>query len=219
MNKDVLRMLSIAAIGVALTAVAAYVYVQQRDAEKLAEAAAIAREEAQRFERPHSRSLGPDDARVTLTEFFDPECESCRAVHPMVKTLLERYPKSLRLVLRYMPLHKNSVYAASALEAAGEQGMYWPMLETLYHYQPVWGSHHQPRPDLIPGYAKELGLDMQAFDASVGKEVYRQRIAMDHEDGKALGVRGTPTFFVNGRPLLRLDYSELVALIEGELGR
>ncbi len=219
MNKDLVRMLAIAAALFAAMGAAAFLYIQQRDAAKLAEAEAIAKAEADRFERPHSRSLGPDDAPVTLVEFFDPECESCRAVHGGVKALLERYPESVRLVLRYMPLHGNSKYAATALEAAGEQGQYFTFLDTLYHYQPIWGSHRDPRPELIPVYADELGLDMERFKKALENPAYMRRVEIDQEDGKALGVKGTPSFFVNGKPLLRLDFKELVGMIESELGR
>ena len=66
-----------------------------------------------------------------------------------------------------MPLHGNSVYAATALEAAGEQGRYWDMLDALFHYQPRWGSHHHPKPELIPVYADEIGLDMGAFETAI----------------------------------------------------
>lgn len=219
MNKDILRMGIIAAVLVAVMGVAAAFYLRSRDAERTIEAEKIAVEEADRFERPHSRSLGPEDAPVTLVEFFDPECESCRAVHPMVKQLLQRYPEQLRLVMRYMPLHNNSVYAATALEAAGEQGQYWQMLESLYYYQPIWGSHHAPRPELIPTYAAELGLDMTAFEIAMKRGGYRTQIEQDRQDGKALGVQGTPTFFVNGRMLPSLNQRALVAMIEEELRR
>lgn len=219
MNSDMKKMAAIAIVLIAVMAGGALVYTKGRDAEKRARADAIAQEHASTFERPHSRSLGPDDARVTLTEFFDPECESCRAIHPGVKELLKRYPKNLRLVVRYFPLHANSVYAATALEAAGEQGKYWEMLDALFHYQPIWGSHHKPRPELIPVYADEIGLDMAAFEASMKKEIHATRIGIDRADGKKLEVRGTPTFFVNGRRLLSLDYSALVDLVEDELGR
>lgn len=219
MNKDLMRMLWIAAVLVAITAGAALIYSSQRDTAERAEAAAIAKQEENRFERSHSRSLGPATAKVTLVEFFDPECESCRAVHPVVKQLLKQYPADLRLVMRYMPLHGNSVYAAMALEAAGEQGMYWEMLERLFHYQPIWGNHHDPKPELIPVYADELGLDMGQFQSDVTRPSYRTLVEIDRADGQALGVRGTPTFFVNRRRVLRLDGPELAQMIEQELAK
>ena len=169
--------------------------------------------------RRHSRVLGPKDAKVTLVEFLDPECESCRAIYPMVKHLLGEYGNRVRLVVRYMPLHPNSMYAASALEAAGEQGRYWEMLETLFINQPRWGSHHDPKPELIPGLAEQIGLDMEAFRRSVNSNAHRAIVEADRKDGESLGVTGTPTFFVNGKRLETLGYETLKALIDQELAR
>ena len=218
MNIDLARIIGIGAVLVLALFAAANFYRSSQETEQ-AEQLEQAAEDPSHFERPHSRTLGPADARVTLVEFFDPECEACRAVHPMVKDLLARYPDDVRLVQRYMPLHSNSVYAAGALEAAGAQGRYWEMLDALFRNQPVWGSHTKPRPDLIPGYAKELGLDMAAFERFLEEGSHRSIVAVDAADGKALGVRGTPTFYVNQRLLPRLGYEPLVAMIEEELGR
>ncbi|MBM3275948.1 MAG: thioredoxin domain-containing protein, partial [Candidatus Sericytochromatia bacterium] len=161
--------------------------------------------------------MGPRDAKVTIVEFLDPECESCRAMYPMVKNLLAQYEGRVQFVVRYMPLHPNSLYAAGVLEAAGEQGRYWEMLETLFRYQPDWGSHHHPRPELIPGYAREIGLDMQALERSLGVGTHRRIVEADHADGRTLGVTGTPTFFVNGRLVEWLGYQTLKSLIDAEL--
>jgi protein-disulfide isomerase len=169
--------------------------------------------------RPHSHSLGPANAKVTIVEFLDPECESCREMYPAVKHLLQEYAGKVRLVVRIMPFHKNSLYAASALEAAAEQGRYWDFLEVLFVNQPRWGSHHDPKPELIPELARQIGLDMEAFNRSHNNPAHRTRLEMDREDGKSLGVNGTPTFFVNGRPLERLGYEPLKALIDEELAK
>jgi protein-disulfide isomerase len=169
--------------------------------------------------RPHSPTLGPDDAKVTVVEFLDPECEACRAMYPIVKHVLGEFPDQVRLVVRYVPLHPNSIYAAGVLEAARAQGRYWEMLETLFQHQPEWGSHHAPRPELIPGYAEKLGLDMQALERSLEAREHERLVATDHADAKALGVTGTPSFFVNGQRLQRLGYPPLKALVERELSR
>jgi protein-disulfide isomerase len=68
--------------------------------------------------RPHSPTLGPAQAPVTIVEFFDPECEACRAMYPIVKQVMADFDGRVRLVIRYMPLHRNSVYAALLLEAS-----------------------------------------------------------------------------------------------------
>jgi protein-disulfide isomerase len=118
-----------------------------------------------------------------------------------------------------MPFHPNSVYAAGALEAAAEQGRYWEMLETLFEHQPEWGSHHAPKPELIPGYARQLGLDMQAFERFLSAGTHKKLVDIDHADCKNLGVPATPRFFVNGKPLERLGYAQLKALIDAELAK
>ncbi|MGQ0511650.1 MAG: DsbA family protein [Betaproteobacteria bacterium] len=169
--------------------------------------------------RPDSPSQGPADARVTLVEFFDPECESCRTMYPVVKRLQREYDGRMRLVIRYMPLHRNSAYAAAALEAAGEQRRYWEMLEILLATQPEWGDHRMPRPELIPTYAARLGLDMDTFMRSIGADTHKAKIERDQADGIQAGVSGTPTFFVNGKMLQRLGYEPLKAMIEEALAR
>lgn len=225
MTRDVYKMGAVAAALIVVFALVAFLYRRDQEQERVVQVAEQTRIAEQApsndtvFVRPHSRSLGPVDAKVTVVEFLDPECESCRAIYPMVKHLLSQYEGRVRFVLRYMPLHPNSLYAAGALEAAGEQGRYWEMLETLFQHQPEWGSHHHPRPELIPGYAQKVGLDMQAFERSLSAGAHHKIVETDHADGKALGVTGTPTFFVNGRLLERLGYETLKALIDQELAK
>jgi len=164
-----------------------------------------------------SWTLGPSMARVTLVEFMDPECESCAAFHSVVKKVLADYPQSLRLVIRYMPFHGNSEYAAKALEAAGAQGKYWEAMEALFTRLPEWGSHHHPRPELIPEIIQTTGVDMKRFEAELNNPDFIAKITRDREAGVQLGVRATPTFFVNGKMLQRLSYDDLVAAVEQEL--
>ena len=175
--------------------------------------------------REDSPTLGSPDAKVTIVEFLDPECESCRAFNPSVKKLLKEYDGKLRLVVRYMPLHPNSVLAATFTEVAGEQGKYWPAQELLFQRQPEWGTKHGPPSsapqlelkELFEKYAMELGLDLGKLDAAVKENRFAAKLERDKKDGQALGVRQTPTLFVNGRQLARLNETDLKALIEEEL--
>jgi protein-disulfide isomerase len=124
-----------------------------------------------------------------------------------------------------MPLHPNSLPAATLLEAAGEQGKYWQMQELLFQKQPEWGERHgapasEPKPDvdaLFEKYAMELGLDLEKVSAAIKENRYRAKLERDLRDGQTLGVRQTPSFFVNGRKLARFSESDLRALIEDEL--
>jgi len=149
--------------------------------------------------RDDSPTIGPTDAKVTIVEFLDPECESCRAAFPMVKEILNTYGEDVRLVVRYFPLHNNSVLAVQATEAAGEQGKYWEMQELLFQNQSIWGEQQTPQTALFIQYATELGLDVAAFTDALNSSKYADKIQRDQQDGQALGVNGTPTFFVNGQ--------------------
>lgn len=174
--------------------------------------------------RPDSPTLGATDAKVTIVEFLDPECESCAAFNPTVKKILKEYEGRVRLVVRYMPLHPNSMLAASYTEAAGEQGKYWQMQEILFERQPEWGTKHGPQPSQPPNvpalfekYAIELGLDVEKIKSAVKENRYFAKLERDKKDGQAVGVRQTPTLFVNGRRLASLSEANLRSLIEEEL--
>jgi protein-disulfide isomerase len=217
MNRDVLRLVGIGMALLAGLGVAIGLYRSGEKQERQEQARKVF-ENQDLLIRAHSHSQGPADAEVTVVEFLDPECESCRLMYPYVKRIQAEYGDRLRLVIRYMPYHRNSVYAAGALEAAGAQGRYWDFLELLFINQPAWGDHQNPRPDLIPELARQMGLDMQAFQQHLDAGAFRQLVEIDRKDGETVGVKGTPTFFVNGRMLETLGYEPLKALIDEELG-
>jgi protein-disulfide isomerase len=169
--------------------------------------------------RPHSPIKGAQEAKVTVVEFLDPECESCSAMSPIVKKIYEEHKSEIRIVVRYMTFHKNSKYVANILEGTRAENKYWETLDLLFATQAQWADHQNPNPDLIPEILAPLKLDMKKIiaDAKVGK--YNQQIEMDSVDGREVGVRGTPTFFVNGRKLEELGYEALKTEIELQLGR
>lgn len=179
--------------------------------------------------RPDSAALGPADAKVTVVEFLDPECESCAAVAPQVKSLLKEYDGRVRFVVRYMPLHRNAKLAAQYIEAAGEQGKYWEMMEKMFAMQGEWGEKHGPAghnaaptgpvSELFEKYGQEIGLNASQLNSAAGQRKYAEKAERDLRDGQSLGVRGTPTFFVNGRRLARLSMADLRNLINQELNR
>ena len=97
----------------------------------------LATEKSELFVRDHSPRYGNENAKVILTEFLDPECESCRAFYPVVKSFLNEFEGQIQLVVRYAPFHQNSKIAIKALEAARMQGKYWEALELLFYHQPI----------------------------------------------------------------------------------
>lgn len=169
------------------------------------------------LEREGNYKKGPDGARVVVVEFFDPECEGCAAFHPIVKKILAEYPNDVQFVARYMLFHGNSRPAALALEGAGAQGKYWEMYNFLLERQDQWSHRQESVTGIFEGYAKELGLNIEEFNKSYDSADYTARFAKDMADGQQLGVKGTPTFFINGKPLMNLSYEDFKGAIDNEL--
>lgn len=151
--------------------------------------------------RDDSRVLGePGSTDVTFVEFLDFECEACGAAFPIVEQLREDYTGDVTFVIRYFPLpgHLNAERAARAVESAARQGELEAMYARMYESQPTWGESREPKDDLFRSFAEEIGLDMEQFDADYASEEVADRVQRDVEDGRSLGVEGTPTFFVDG---------------------
>ena len=140
--------------------------------------------------------LGPEHAHVTVVEYADFECPNCKQAAPAVKLLLERFAERVRFAFRHNPLeevHPHALMAAQAAECAGAQGQFWPMHDLLFENQLHLKANQ------LRGYAERLGLDMARYTAEMDDQVYLQRIREQQRSGRDSGVRGTPTFFVNGR--------------------
>ncbi|WBP96132.1 MULTISPECIES: DsbA family protein [Mycobacteriaceae] len=154
--------------------------------------------------RPDSHRLDdPPDATATFVEFLDFECEGCRAAYPIVEQLRTEYGDRVEFVLRYFPLpgHVNAERAARAVEAAARQGRLEAMYRMMYETQSQWGERRTPADAVFRGFAEELGLDMARFDSDYADPETAARVRRDVEDGVALGVQGTPTFFIDGQQI------------------
>ncbi|VXC16516.1 DsbA family protein [Arthrobacter sp. 8AJ] len=149
------------------------------------------------------RLTAPAEEKARLVEFLDFECPSCGAVHPFVEELKAEFGDRITFVNRYFPLsaHPNSGQAALAAEAAAQQGQYQQMAAKLFENQSQWAGSQQSQAPLFRTYAGQLGLDLAQFDAVVADQKTEDRILADIADGNALGVNGTPTFFLNGEKL------------------
>lgn len=167
--------------------------------------------------RPHSPVYGNPTAKVTIVEFFDPACESCKAFYPIVKTLVNANFGRVNLVVRYAPFHKGSDEAVKILEAAKKQNVYWPVLEAILAAQDVWASHDKPQPELIWDYLKGTGIDIARAKADLNDPLIAQILKQDMADIATLKVTGTPTFFVNGKPLIDFGSDQLKALVGREV--
>ena len=137
------------------------------------------------------------EPEVTVVEFSDFMCPYCSKMVPVTDQLLKSYPGKIRLIVRDFPLefHHGSELAHEASLAAKAQGKYWEMYHLLFANQ-----QHLTRSDLS-GYAKQLDLDLAKFENALDTHEYRPQIQESVAEGKALGVNGTPCFFVKGRKL------------------
>ena len=172
---------------------------------------------AQNLVRFHSPSFGPADARVTVVEFFDPSCEACRAFYPIVKQIMDKHPKDIRVVIRYVLNHKGSEEAARIIEAARKQNLFVPVLEALLDSQPAWHDDAQ----VMAGWeaAERAGLDVQKAREQMNSADIDAALSKDAADAQRLGVRGTPTFFVNGHALTQFGAQPLYDLIRREIDK
>jgi protein-disulfide isomerase len=140
-------------------------------------------------------TLGTLHAPVSVVEYGDFECPTCKQAAPAVKLLLERFAGRIRFVFRHFPLeaiHPNALRAAQAAEVAGAQGKFWQMHDLLFENQ----QHLKVKQ--LHGYAEQLQLDMARFTAEMDDEIYLQRIREHIAGGQRSGVRATPGFFING---------------------
>lgn len=187
------------------------------ETERAQELGSMAQEQASIFVRPHSPVLGSDDARVTLVKFSDPACETCASFAPFVKEAMAAFSGQLKLVLRYTPLHEGSEDVVRILEAARKQGKFWETLEILYERQNVWTLHHRVILGEVWPLLSEVGLDVERVRVDMQDQNIAAIIERDLADAETLGVRKTPGFFVNGKPLQPFGARPLAALIKAEI--
>ncbi len=166
------------------------------------------------LERGHSATLGPADAPVTIVEFIDPACETCAEFYPFVKSLMSANAGKIRLVMRWAPFHAGSQDVVAMLEAARLQEMLWPALEALLQSQPAWSPDHTSQAAAAWEQLKGLGLDREKVFAVMASPEVAQRVAQDMADAQALGVKATPEFFVNGKPMPSFGYEQLRQLVD-----
>lgn len=161
-------------------------------------------------------AIGPADAPITIIEFSDFECPFCQRWNSDVYgKIKEQYPDQVRLVYRDFPLesiHANAFPAAEAANCANEQGQFWPFHDKLFSMEK--GLSTQAYTD----YASDLGLNLDDFEACLESGKYKEEVRADFDFAANLGVRSTPTFFINGIALVGAQPFEVFQdVIEKEL--
>jgi protein-disulfide isomerase len=145
---------------------------------------------------------GNPDAPVTLEEFGDFQCPPCGTFASFGEKLLQEYDSRLRIVFHNFPLeaHDHAREAALAAEAAGFQGKFWEMHDMLYQEQAFWSFVPNAR-ELFESYAEKIGLNLDQFKNDIDSEKVRERVDSDRALGNFLGVKLTPTLFINHQPV------------------
>jgi protein-disulfide isomerase len=141
---------------------------------------------------------GNPKAPVTLEEFGDFQCPPCGSIAGFLDELVKEYDPHLRIVFRNLPLsiHEHARDAALAAEAAGLQGRFWDMHDVLYREQATWSKAGNAR-ELFESYAGMIGLNLDQFKKDMEGEKVRTRVDSDQERANSLGVKITPTVFIN----------------------
>lgn len=163
-------------------------------------------------------AVGEEGAPV-LVEFIDFECEACRAVKPVIDQVRRDYEGELEIVIRHMPLHASSVNAAKAAEAAEAQGRFEEMYDLLFETQPEWGEQQTPEEQVFFDFAEQIGLDMDEFRAVYEDPATEAKIERDRQEGRSLGVTGTPTLFLDGEQLQLTSLDDLMQQLSEAVGR
>lgn len=165
-------------------------------------------------------SEGTPDAKVTVVEFFDPECESCAQISPYIKNEIKYYKSQVRWVFRYMAYHPSSVIAIRILEAARKQNLYFDAMTLLFERQHEWGAKHDgtvqgPKErELLNIIAGLPGIDMKRLQEDMKDPAIEKIIENDKKAGTLAGVTGTPTLFVNNKIIDPLSLDMMIQKID-----
>jgi protein-disulfide isomerase len=138
---------------------------------------------------------GASDAPVTFVEFSDFQCPYCGQAAPMMTQLMAAYPGKIKWIFKHFPLpiHPDAPLAHQAALAAEAQGKFWEM------HDKIFANQRSLKKETYIGYAKELGLDVARFEKDLDSGKYKPALMADLADGQKVGIRGTPTFFINGK--------------------
>jgi protein-disulfide isomerase len=137
-------------------------------------------------------------AKVTIVEFSDFQCPFCGRVEPTVNQVMQTFGKDVRVAFKQLPLpfHNNAHPAAEAALAAKAQGKFWEMHEVLFKNQQALD-----RPNLEK-YAAQIGLNVDKFKADLDSGKWKAKVDAELAEGNKIGARGTPSFFINGKPFV-----------------
>src|SRR5690348_3924567 len=156
-----------------------------------------------------ANAIGPAGAPVLIEFFSDLQCAQCARYEPIIKSVRTEFGDKTRLVVRHLPLagHEHAMLAACAAEAAANQHKFWEMIEALYKTQWIWARAPAPRAILVD-QAKSIVLDVDKFQKDLDDETLRERVSLDQERAREVGVKSAPSVVINGHNLPNSEFNE-----------
>ncbi len=161
-----------------------------------------------------SWSRGAQNPSIELVVYSDVQCPFCSRYHESLLQLLDEYPDKIKMIFKHFPLamHSYASLSSEASECAGEQGKFWQYLDSLF------ANQRKINVDYLNELAQELNLDNEQFKICLDSGKYIDKVKKDEAEGRAVGVRGTPTSFINGEFINgALPYDKLKAKVESKL--
>jgi len=160
--------------------------------------------------------IGPAEAPVTIIEYSDFECPACQMYYYVLERLVGSSTVPVRLVYRHFPLlqHKNAIPASLASEAAARQGKFWEMYRLIFENASDWVELGDAT-SIFQGYARDIGLDLAIYEKDLTDPALLARVKRDLNEGTAIGINATPTFFLNGKVIANpTSYDEFQTIIQ-----
>lgn len=206
--------ITIAVVVLALFALGTYLYTNSQKSD-------LTPEQEKSLIRDYSLISGDKDAKVTVVEFMDPSCGTCIYFSPVVEELGKKYDGKVKVVYRFLPYYNGSDFILSLVHAANDQGRFEEALKLFLTQHNRWYTNHQVNPFIAWGILTESGVDITKAQEYINEngDLIKGWFEQNSADATALGVTGTPTFFVNGKKLEKLSREELIALIESEIAK
>ncbi|MCL4338505.1 DsbA family protein [Patescibacteria group bacterium] len=152
---------------------------------------------------------GNKTANVILMEYSDFICQDCYRYYSYIEQARRDFMGKILFVFRQYPTkNRNSMLAAQAVEAAGQQNQFWSMYSLLFENQKVWSQLTDPR--IVFGtYAKSISLNLNKFIIDFESAAVSGKIEADLQNGRILGIKNSPALFINGKSIVLKDYSSL----------
>ena len=155
---------------------------------------------------------GPADAAVTVVVFSDFQCPYCARVANFMEDILKLYPKQVKYVFKQYPLasHHFAATAAQASVAAQDQGKFWEFHDLLFK------NYNRLNDQIIEEISSTLKLDKTVFEKKMNASKTNEKVRSDKQEGREIGVTGTPAVFVNGKKMDRNSFENIKSAIEAE---